>query len=556
MAVNSSSWKSMPIAPRDTTFNADKAKLRIKQWAGPDVRKYNQAFLWRNASTPPNSPDSYRLPVADVVNGKLVMIPHAVFTAASILSGAHGGLEGVVGDDEKIKLKTVVTEIYAVLQKAYGDPRTIPPWMRGGNTEEQVLNASTHMEEMMSMNPEDVLTASVNSSGWASMPIADLSREWDSDSAKRRVFTLADGDMRRYRKAFLWYDAAAPELKGSYKLPIADVIDGTLTIVPRAVNAVAQVLGGARGGVDIPDADMDKVQAVVDRIQKRFQGPDNVRADAGYDEEDTQPCGEGQHRMPDGTCMDDEDMTELSASAVPVAPPDDWFQAMPVTGPTPLTVTADGRVFGHAFLWNTCHQGFADRCVMAPKSITDYKFFKNGQVLTASGKMLKVGKITLGTGHASMRAGWIPAADHYDNTGTQAAVVNIVEDRFGGFIAGAAVPGISEEKIAELRRSPISGDWRRINGNLELVAALAVNTPGFPIVSVTASGEPDVIIAAGQFGPEHDALVAGDDCGCEPQTPEDRRVLARLADIDITIKSLSDRQRRARMARLLAGNGG
>lgn len=553
MAVNATSWKSMPIAARDTTFNADKAQVRIKQWAGPDTGKYNTAFLWRNTTTPANSPDSYRLPIADVVNGRLILIPHAVYAAAAILSGAHGGLVGVVGDKEKLSLKGVVTDIYDVLRKAYGDPRTVPPWLKGGNTEEQVL-ASTHVEDMMAMAMEDVILASVNSAGWDSMPIADIGREWDSASAKARVFSWADGDMRKYRKAFLWYDAAAPELKGSYKLPVADVIDGTLTIVPRAVNAVAAVLGGARGGVDIPDADMSRVEGIVNRVQKRFQGDGEVQADGRIDDGADSPCPEGQHLMEDGTCMDNDDMESLYAAAAPVAPPTEWFQGQPVTGPTPLTVTADGRVFGHAFLWNSCHQGIGDRCVTAPRSATDYKFFKNGQVLTADGQMVKVGKITLGTGHASVRAGWIPAADHYDNTGSQVAVVNIVEDAFGGFVAGATVPNLDEAKIAELRRSPISGDWRRINGHLELVAALAVNTPGFPIVSVTASGEPAVILAAGQFGPDHDALVAAD-CGCDGQTPADRDVLARLASIDSTIKALQDMNRRSRAVKILTGNG-
>jgi hypothetical protein len=32
--------------------------------------------------------------------------------------------------------------------------------------------------------------------------------------------------------------------------------------------------------------------------------------------------------------------------------------------------------------------------------------------------------------------------------------------------------------------SDVSGDWRRIGGNLELVAVLAVNVPGFPKIRV------------------------------------------------------------------------
>ena len=187
----------------------------------------------------------------------------------------------------------------------------------------------------------------------------------------------------------------------------------------------------------------------------------------------------------------------MCSSDLLVFPPAAWFANPQLQGPTPLAVTADGEVVGHGALWRTCHAGIGDRCVMAPKSAVDYKFFLNGSVLTAEGSMVRVGKITMGTGHADKTWGYVPAADHYDNTGTTIAITAAGEDRFGIWFHGAVVPGATDSQIQELRRSPISGDWRRINGNLELVAALAVNTPGFPIVSVTASGEIDSLCAAG-----------------------------------------------------------
>jgi hypothetical protein len=163
----------------------------------------------------------------------------------------------------------------------------------------------------------------------------------------------------------------------------------------------------------------------------------------------------------------------------------------------PIAVTADGRVMGHLAAWGTCHAGIGNQCVMAPRTNTSYKYFLNGTVITTEGYAVRVGKITAGTGHADTRLGWVPASDHYDNTGKQVAVVASGEDRWGIWVAGSLVPEADDTDAAMLRRSPLSGDWRRINGNLELVAALAVNTPGFPIVSLNASGEPDVLCAAG-----------------------------------------------------------
>jgi len=53
-----------------------------------------------------------------------------------------------------------------------------------------------------------------------------------------------------------------------------------------------------------------------------------------------------------------------------------------------------------------------------------------------------------------------------------------------------------KDRIDELRMSPLSGDWRRHKGNLELVAALAVNNPGFPVFT-SQGGEEFSLVAAG-----------------------------------------------------------
>lgn len=557
MTVNDSTWKSMPVAPRDTPFDFDDAVARLLEWANGNAKKFATGFLWHDPKAEAGSADAYRLPIADVAGNRLVLIPRAVFSAATILSGAHGGLEDVTTEDERLELKGVVTDIYDMLREEYRDPRVKPPWLRGGNERSEVT--ASFEEDYL-----DALIASVNSSGWGSMPVADDDRPWNSGQAKARLWEWADGNFARYRRGFLWWDAAAPDLKGSYKLPIADVIDGQLTIVPHAVNAVAAVLGGARGGVNIPDADMDSVERVVNRIQARIrgsEGDDSMEAcgSCGGDELEEQTlrevfgCGEceGSDCKLQGdditACGDCGEKRKLNAvEAAWVAPMAEVFKAPRVDGPTPLTITADGRVFGHAWLWNKCHAGIQNQCVMAPRNRSGYKYFHNGQVLTADGSMVKVGKITMGTGHAGPRSGWQPAAAHYDNTGTQAAYVTITEDQFGGMMAGIAAPGMDEEQLAKLRVSPVSGDWRRVDdGPLELVAALAVNTPGFPIVaSMEGSEEIDTIIAAGVIMPD----------GTELHVVEDNEVESALTgkvdELDNRITALMQKQRGRILKRL------
>lgn len=68
-------------------------------------------------------------------------------------------------------------------------------------------------------------------------------------------------------------------------------------------------------------------------------------------------------------------------------------------GPTALTITADGREFGHLATWGTPHIGLGAR-VTPPKGPSGYEYFHQGVVATRDGD-LPVGKLTLGTGHRS-----------------------------------------------------------------------------------------------------------------------------------------------------------
>jgi hypothetical protein len=213
------------------------------------------------------------------------------------------------------------------------------------------------------------------------------------------------------------------------------------------------------------------------------------------------------HARPEQVEQEEEDA--LVASAAPVAPPAAWFVNPELDGPTPLTVTADGRVFGHLATWRTCHTGFG-QCVKAPKSKAKYAYFHTGEVHTEEGEGIAVGRITLGGGHADTRLGFQAAIEHYDNAGTCAALVRAGEDAHGIWLAGSLAPEVDELKAAALRRHPPSGDWRRIGGSLELVGALAVNTPGFPVPrSRVASGAPQALVAAGAFPEQEDAPEAG-----------------------------------------------
>ena len=105
------------------------------------------------------------------------------------------------------------------------------------------------------------------------LPLADRDREWDSAAADKRVRKWAgaeDGPDEKYREAFLWYDGDNADEFGSFKLPIADVVGGELKVVPRAVISAAGVVDGARGGVDVPKGDIDRIRSHLARYYAKM----------------------------------------------------------------------------------------------------------------------------------------------------------------------------------------------------------------------------------------------------------------------------------------------
>jgi hypothetical protein len=184
-------------------------------------------------------------------------------------------------------------------------------------------------------------------------------------------------------------------------------------------------------------------------------------------------------------------------------PPLDWFKNPQLSGPTALTVTQEGRVYGHVAAWGVCHVGMPG-CVTAPSSQTDYAYFMTGAQETQEGVTVPVGALTVGGGHATPEAGYQAAVAHYDDVSTATACVFAGEDEHGIWVAGWVLPGAPEEAVAALTRAPLSGDWRRIGGNLEMIAAHAVNVPGFPIprAKVKFSGGNQISLVASAEIPE------------------------------------------------------
>jgi hypothetical protein len=171
----------------------------------------------------------------------------------------------------------------------------------------------------------------------------------------------------------------------------------------------------------------------------------------------------------------------LFASAAPaLLPPAEWFARPVFTELTPLTVTEDGRVFGHIAGWSTCHVGLPG-CVTAPSSPSGYSYFHVGEQRLADGSVTPVGTLVAGPRHADLQMGFQAAQQHYDDPAAAVARVIAGEDSHGVWVAGWILPDAAPEAVETFKSSPVSGDWRRVGGALELIGVCSVNVPGFPV---------------------------------------------------------------------------
>jgi len=148
----------------------------------------------------------------------------------------------------------------------------------------QGIDADDVEEDEMGNMPMDIVYGR-SAIGAVGLHFAPRDTSWDAAAANKRIQAWAGGkdnmDWAKYANAFFYVDSADKEKLGSYKLQFADLIDGKLVAVPKAIFAVAGVLNGARGGVDIPAADIasikGKVSTYYSQMAKAFDD-DSIKA--------------------------------------------------------------------------------------------------------------------------------------------------------------------------------------------------------------------------------------------------------------------------------------
>lgn len=124
--------------------------------------------------------------------------------------------------------------------------------------------------------PNAQLTDVKSATSFKDYPLMSEDTEWDKAKAIKQIRDKTESEDEpsgTYRNGFMWFDSDDSGSFGSYKLPYTYVVDGQFKAVPRAIFAIASVLQGGRGGVDIPDFDKAKVKAHVERYYKKMDRP-------------------------------------------------------------------------------------------------------------------------------------------------------------------------------------------------------------------------------------------------------------------------------------------
>lgn len=176
------------------------------------------------------------------------------------------------------------------------------------------------------------------------------------------------------------------------------------------------------------------------------------------------------------------------------------FEDPKLTRPTAPTMNNEtGRIYGHLAEWGHAIRGGNGE--LTPRNHNGYANFHTSQVQLDNGKQLSVGRLTVQGGHADTSPGvtLATARAHYDNVCTAFGLVRVGEDEFGIWFSGVPAPGVDPEVFQMGMTAPLSGDWR--GADLDMIAAHAVNSPGFPIYSAVTGPDGRELAIVASLGP-------------------------------------------------------
>lgn len=204
--------------------------------------------------------------------------------------------------------------------------------------------------------------------------------------------------------------------------------------------------------------------------------------------------------------------TELTAGML-LAPYDAFFQPEPEE-PQKTVVSPEGWVSGHLGMWNTCHDGRSDKCLIIPRPTDGYASFNKPGPITENGRV-QTGPIFAFGGHRPSRSAKT-IEDAYGGIENTWCDVRVVEGRIGPWMSGFVRPGTPDETVYAANASRLSGHW--VGDRLK--AVVSVNAEGFDVPGSTEA-ERDLLAGFAFHTDENGVceLVASLP-GCAEEAPE------------------------------------
>lgn len=204
-----------------------------------------------------------------ITNGKLILdVQRAAEARALMKEGAINGLsigfeyvkwENIDGGNGKIVTEIKLWEVSAVTFPA--QPAAMIETVKTLDISKLSTDDDIGDVEGKDMNQDNLDLKSVIP--YHDYGNADEDAEWDAGKEVR------EADVETLKKICAWYDSENPDIKTSYKLPHHRAAD--LKAVWRGVAAAMAALLGARGGVDIPEADRKGVYNHLAKHYKDFE---------------------------------------------------------------------------------------------------------------------------------------------------------------------------------------------------------------------------------------------------------------------------------------------
>ncbi|HUU87569.1 MAG TPA: HK97 family phage prohead protease, partial [Candidatus Glassbacteria bacterium] len=120
--------------------------------------------------------------------------------------------------------------------------------------------------------------------------LMSVDTKWDKGKAVNQIKTQTNSSEKpsnTYKNGFMYFNPDEEDNFGGYKLPYVYVEGGKMKAVPKAIFAIAAALSGARGGVNIPDADKSKIKSQLNKYYEKMDREPPFKNDKTFVDIDT-----------------------------------------------------------------------------------------------------------------------------------------------------------------------------------------------------------------------------------------------------------------------------